>query len=198
MSIRISAIALSAAAAVALTGCSLGDSDQASGDDSGQAAHSAQNAASGSDGGGVDAEESGAKDAGIDPDNPPKAIASTTLHVENDAVDSTKVELVELRRDENVMVATFRLTGQGRGTEDTSAFDLLGDNTFAPTFVDFKNMEKYTNVTDLTSNDIAAEAPLGKPVYVFTAFPLPRQGVDTMDLQLISARPEITDVPMPK
>ncbi len=197
MSIRISAIALSAAAAVALTGCSLGDSDQASGEDSGHAAHSAQNAATGSDGG-VDPEESGAKDAGIDPDDPPEAIASTTLHVENDNVDSTKVELVELSREENVMVATFRLTGEGRGTEDTSAFDLLGDNTFAPTFVDFKKMEKYTNVADLTSNDIAAEAPLGKPVYVFTAFPLPRQGVETMDLQLISERPEIRDVPMPK
>jgi len=193
VSIRISAIALSAAAAVALTGCSLGGTDQASGSDSAQ---SAQNAATGGDG--EDAEASGAKDAGIDPEDPPEAIASTTLHVENDDVDSTKVELVELRRDENVMVATFRLTGQGRGTEETSAFELLGEHTFAPTFVDFTNMEKYTNVTDLTSNDITAEAPLGKPVYVFTAFPLPRQGVDTMDLQLISERPEIVDVPMPE
>ena len=196
MSIRISAIALSAAAAVALTGCSLGGSDQASGDDSGNAAHSAQNAAA--EGEGVDAEESGAKDAGIDPDDPPEAIASTTLQVNEGDVDSTKVELVELRRDENVMLATFRLTGQGRGTEDTSAFDLLGDHSFDPVFVDMKNMEKYTKVDDLTSNDIAVEAPLGKPVYLFTAFPLPRQGVDTMDPQVLSARPEIVDVPMPK
>lgn len=196
MSVRISAIALSAAAAVALTGCSLGGTDQASGSDSGDAAHSAQHAAAQSDG--VDAEESGAKDAGIDPDDPPEAIASTTLHVNEGDVDSTKVELVELRRDENVMLATFRLTGQGRGTEDTTAFDLLGDHSFDPVFVDMKNMEKYTKVDDLTSNDIAVEAPLGKPVYLFTAFPLPRQGVDTMDLQVLSARPEIVDVPMPK
>src|SRR5690606_38498590 len=108
------------------------------------------------------------------------------------------VELVELRKDTNVILATFRLTGEGRGTEPVSAFDLLGNKSFRPVFVDMENMEKYRHVTDLTSSDLGVEAPLGQPVYMFTAFPLPREGVETMDLQIVSARAEIVDVPMPK
>ena len=154
-------------------------------------------AASGSDG--EDTDANGAKDAAIDPDDPPEAIAETSLKNLNAGdVDSTTVELVELRRDDNVMLATFRLTGKGRGTENQSAYDLLGENSFDPVFVDMENMEKYTKVDDLTSDAVFTEAPLGQPVYMFTAFPLPREGVDTMDLQVLSARPEIVDVPMPE
>lgn len=183
------AIALGAAAVLALSGCSM-----LGGDDEGAGSSSSQT--SGVVTGNPD--ENGAKTAGIDLDNPPAAIAEATVQINNDSVDTTKIELLELRRDDNVMLATFRLTGEGRGTENKSAFKLLGWSSFEPVLIDMKNLEKYRHVDDLTSDATEASAPLGQPVYVFTAFPLPRDGVTAMDLRVTSESPAIEDVPMPQ
>ncbi|QBF47564.1 hypothetical protein [Janibacter limosus] len=191
MTIRTRAIALGAATAVALSGCSM----LGGGDDRGSAGSSSSSQTSGVVTGD---DANGAKAAGIDLKNPPKAIAEQTITVDQDSVDETKVELLELRRDDNVMLATFRLTGTGRGTEDKSAFKLLGWTSFAPVLIDMKNLEKYKHVEDLTSDDVTAEAPLGQPVYMFTAFPLPKDGVTEMDLRVTSESPAIEDIPMPK
>jgi hypothetical protein len=192
MRIRRRAIALGAATAVALSGCSM----LGGGDDGGSADSSSSSQTSGAVTG--DADANGAKAAGIDLKNPPKAIAEQTIRVDQDSVDETKVELLELRRDDNVMLATFRLTGTGRGTEDKTAFKLLGWTSFAPVLIDMKNLEKYKHVEDLTSDEITAAAPLGQPVYMFTAFPLPRDGVTEMDLRVTSESPAIEDIQMPK
>lgn len=144
-----------------------------------------------------DANENGAKSAEIDFSDPPKPMAEATLRVNDDDIESTKIELLELRRKDNVMVATYRLTGEGRGTETQSATDLLGTYSFEPTFVDMDKMEKYRSIGDMTSS-LNASAPLGEPVFVFTAHPLPRKGVDSMDLQMTSVLAPIDDVPMPK
>lgn len=185
---RTRAIALGAAAVLALSGCSL-----LGGDDEGADATSQT---SGVVTGNPD--ENGAKVAGIDLKNPPAAIAEATVQINNDSVDTTKIELLELRRDDNVMLATFRLTGEGRGTENKSAFKLLGWSSFEPVLIDMKNLEKYRHVDDLTSDATEASAPLGQPVYVFTAFPLAREGVTAMDLRVTSESPAIEDVPMPQ
>ncbi|KRE39108.1 hypothetical protein ASG73_01785 [Janibacter sp. Soil728] len=193
MTMRTRVVALGAATALALTGCSMLGADDSDGD-AGADASSSQTS-------GVvngDASTNGAKAAGIDLKNPPKPIAEQTITVDQDSVDETKVELLELRRDDNVMLATFRLTGTGRGTEDKTAFKLLGWSSFAPVLIDMKNLEKYKHVEDLTSDDISASAPLGQPVYMFTAFPLPRDGVTEMDLRVTSESPAIEDIPMPK
>lgn len=186
---RTRAIALGAAAALALSGCSM-----LGGDDEGADASSSQT--SGVVTGNPD--ENGAKTAGIDLENPPAAIAEATVKINNDSVDETKIDLLELRRDDNVMLATFRLTGQGRGTESKSAFKLLGWNSFQPVLIDMKNLEKYRHVEDLTSSGTEVTAPLGQPVYMFTAFPLPRDGVTAMDLRVTSESPSIEDIPMPQ
>ena len=184
---RVRMIALAAAAATALGGCSMlgGEGDSSS-----------SSTSSGVFTG--DANENGAKRASIDLENPPKPIAEGTIKDVSDDIDSTKIELLELRRDENVMLATFRLTGDGRGNEKTSAFKLLGQSSFQPVFLDMKNLEKYRHVDDLTSEEVNATAPLGESVYLFTAFPLPRDGVSTMDLRVTSESPAIEDVPMPQ
>lgn len=186
---RTRAIALGAAAALALSGCSM-----LGGDDEGAGSSSSQT--SGVVTGNPD--ENGAKTAGIDLENPPAAIAEATLNVDRDAIEETKIELLELRRDDNVMLATFRLTGSGRGTEKASGYDLLGNSSFAPVFIDMKNLEKYRHVEDLSSDEVDASAPLGQPVYLFTAFPLPRDGVTAMDLRVTSESPAIEDIPMPQ
>lgn len=185
---RTRAIALAAAAATALSGCSM-----LGGDDEDKESGSPESS-------GVvngDANENGAKEAGLDTSKPPKPIAEATLRRNSDVIESTKIELLELRRDDNVMLATYRLTGEGRGTEPQDAGDLLGTHTFEPVFIDMKNMEKYRNIDDMTSS-LDASAPLGDPVYVFTAHPLPRKGVTSMDLQVTSVLASIEDVPVPK
>lgn len=190
MSVRIRAIALSAAGAMALSGCSMLGGDEES------SSPSSSSASSGVVDG--DANENGAKNAGIDLDNPPKPIAEATIKNVGDSIDSTTIELLELRAEDNVMLATFRLTRDGRGNEEQSAFDLLGDSSFRPVFIDMENLEKYGHVDDLTSGVADAEAPLGEPVFIFTAFPLPKDGVSSMDLRVTSESPSIEDVPMPK
>lgn len=184
---RTRAIALAAAAATAVSGCSMlgGDDEEKS---------------SSSETSGVvtgDDNENGAKEAGLDTANPPKPIAESTLRRNSDVIDSTKIELLELRREDNVMLATYRLTGEGRGTESQDASDLLGKYSFEPVFIDMKNMEKYRNIGDMTSS-LNVSAPLGEPVYVFTAYPLPRKGVTSMDLQMTSVLASVEDVPVPK
>lgn len=187
MKTRVGALAVLLAATTALGGCSaLGGGDDAS------SSSSTSGVVNG------DANTNGAKAAGIDLKNPPKAIAEATINVNQDSIDTTKIELLELRRDDNVMLATFRLTGKGQGTEPKTAFKLLGWSSFAPVLIDMKNLEKYRHVDDLTSDDVSAEAPLGQPVYLFTAFPLPREGVTAMDLLVTSESPAIEDIPMPK
>ena len=141
---RTRAIAIAAAVVTALSGCS---AISGGGDDSTQEGSSAES--SGAVTG--DAEENGAKTAGIDLENPPEPVAEGTITNVSDTVDSTKIELLELRRKDNVMLATFRLTGDGRGNERTSAYRLLRD-TFRPVLIDMENLEKYRNVEDLTSD----------------------------------------------
>lgn len=189
---RARVIALGAATALALTGCSMLGGDDAGSDGSSSSASQSSGVVNG------DANANGAKSAGIDQKNPPKPIAEQTITVNKDSVDETTIELLELRRADNVMLATFRLTGEGRGTESKSAFRLLGTSSFEPTFIDMKNLEKYKHVDDLTSDTVKAEAPLGQPVFMFTAFPLPRDGVTEMDLRVTSDAPAIEDIPMPQ
>lgn len=185
---RTRSIALAAAAATALSGCSMlgGDDDEEK--------------SSSSESSGVvngDANENGAKSAEIDLSDPPKPLAESTMSRNGDDIESTKIELLELRRKDNVMLATYRITGEGRGNEPQSASDLLGTYSFEPVFIDMEKMEKYRNIGDMTSS-LNVSAPLGEPVFVFTAHPLPRKGVTSMDLQMTSGLASIEDVPMPK
>ena len=183
-------VAVLALSATVLAGClPSGDDDNATGAESAQ---QTSGAVTGNP-------EDGAKQVGIDLENPPAAIAEMTMKLSGrNEVESTKIELLELKRHENVMLATFRLTGEGRGSEPTNAFRLLGSSTFDPVFIDMKKLEKYRNVDDLTTNIVDTRAPLGDPVFVFTAFPLPRDGVTAMDLQVSGGSPVIPDVPMPQ
>lgn len=172
--------------------------EDAGGDSTAATSASSQTAEGDQDGAEDGSSENGAAQAGFDAENPPEPIGQLTLTSVDDVIESTTIDLLQLRRDDNVMLATFRLTGEGRGAEKTSAFALLGDQGFRPVFIDLENMEKYNSITDLTSNYTATTAPLGEPVYLFTAFPLPREGVTEMDLQVVSTAQVIEDVPMPE
>ena len=187
---RTRVIAVAAAAATALSGCSMLSTD---GDDSGSSSSDESSVVEGG-------EESAktALAAGVDPEDPPEPVATGTFSPSSDDVDTTTIELVKLQPKDNVMLATFRLTGEGRGNASTSVYDLLGGQRFSPVFVDLDNLEKYKNIEDLSTDNFSTKAPLGEPVYVFTAFPLPRSGVEQMDLQLTQQSGSIEGIPMPK
>lgn len=197
---RTRVVALAAATATALSGCSMLSSD---GDSSGSSG-SSESSQSGQGSGGDSEGESGeattqtALASGIDPEDPPKPIAEGTYTPNGDEVESTKIELVKLQPKDNVMLAVFRFTGDGRGNADASVYDLMGGRSFEPVLIDLENLEKYTIVEDLSSNSVYTEAPLGEPFYFFTAFPLPRDGVESMDLRLAEQMGAVEDVPMPQ
>lgn len=195
---RTRAVALAAATATALSGCSMLslDGDSSGSSESSESSDSSESAQdSGGDSG--DATTQTALAAGIDPEDPPKAIAEGTFKPNSDDVESTKIELVKLTPKDNVMLAVFRFTGEGRGNQATSIFSLLGSHSFRPELIDLENLEKYSVVGDLNS-DVNTRAPLGEPMYYFTAFPLPRDGVESMDLRMTEQMGAIEDVPMPK
>lgn len=195
------AVAAAAGMGLLLGGCSMleGDDGADGGSSASQSDGGSEDTSDGGEGSAVTGDENGAKQAGIDLENPPKPIAEVTLPIaDEDDIDSTKVELLELKRHENVMLATFRMTGEGRGNKVTSVFRLLGGSGFRPVFIDMENLEKYRNVSGLTSNENDTKASLGEPVFIFTAFPLPREGVEVMDLQVSGGAPVIPDVPMPQ
>ena len=182
-------VAVLALSATVLAGCLPGgDDDNATG---GESAQQTSGAVTGNP-------EDGAKQVGIDLENPPAAIAEMTMKLSGrNEVESTKIELLELKRHENVMLATFRLTGEGRGNEEKNAHQLLGYSSFQPVFIDMKKLEKYRHVDDLTTRPGNVKARLGEPIFMFTAFPLPRDGVTSMDLQMTGAAAVVADIPMP-
>ncbi|NYF98266.1 hypothetical protein [Janibacter cremeus] len=190
---RTRAVALAAATATALSGCSMLSSD---GDSSGSSESSESGQASEGESG--EATTQTALAAGIDPEDPPKAIAEGTFKSSSDDVSSTKIELLKLQPKDNVMLAVFRFTGDGRGNAETSVYDLMGKRSFDPVLIDLKNLEKYTTVDDLSPSPVYTKAPLGDPMYYFTAFPLPRDGVEAMDLRMAEQMGAIEDVPMPQ
>ncbi len=202
---RTRAVALAAAAATTLSGCSMltgaqesdstGASQSAGSSES--SGGSASDQSSGDEGG--DATTTTALAAGIDPENPPKPIAKGVFRpTDSKTVESTTIELIKLQPKDNVMLAVFRFTGEGRGTESTSIRRLMGDHEFKPVLIDLKNLEKYSTIKDLSTVDWMTKAPLGESMYYFTAFPLPRDGVETMDLRLSDQMGAIEGVRMPQ
>ena len=186
---RTRVIAVAAAAATALSGCSMLSTE---GDDSGSSSSDGSSVVEGG-------EESAktALAAGVDPEDPPEPIATGTFSPSSDSIETVTIDLLKLEAKDNLMLATFRFTGEGRGNASTSIRNMIGGG-FYPVFIDLENLEKYKSVDDLKTDEWSTAAPLGEPVYLFTAFPLPRDGVTEMDLQLTEQSGSIEGVPMPQ
>lgn len=184
---RSAALALAIVAAAILAGCT------ATAEPPSQSA-SATASASAS----TDSEASGADDAGIDPGDPPEALASTTLNRGGDGgVDSVLIEIVGMRHVENVLVMTVRLTASGddSGTDPVSAFKVLG-GTFYPSLIDYANLKKYDFVPGLNSDVTAVLAPIGTAMYLSATFAYP-QDADTVEVVISPGITPIADVPVP-
>lgn len=146
----------------------------------------------------ADSEANGADDAGVDPADPPAALASTTLDRGGDlGVDSVLVEVVGMRHVENVLVMTVRLTASGddSSTDPVSAFKTLG-GIFYPSLIDYTNLKKYDFVPGLGTDETAVMAPIGTPMYLSATFAYP-QDADTVEVVISPGITPIADVPVP-
>lgn len=144
-----------------------------------------------------DPEANGAAEAGIDVANPPDPIGEVTVPINEDGISETKVEVLEAKERGKVLLVTLRFTPEGTTSDDVSIFAALGSNSFAPALIDLKNLKKYEHVKELTTNTVAAKVTMGESVYGFTAFPLPPDELDTIDLKVSELAPPIEDLPLP-
>lgn len=148
----------------------------------------------------VDAEGSGADAAGIDPNNPPEAIAATNIAVDNaDGTFTTLVEIVRMRHVEDALVLTFRFTAEGTSTsdEELSIFGLLGQQSLFPYLIDYKNLKRYGAVPGLLTDITAVRGPLGEPLYADAVFAYP-ENADVVDILINTGTPALENVPVPQ
>ena len=146
----------------------------------------------------VDSEANGADDVGVDPADPPEALASTTLERGGDlGIDSVLVEVVGMRHVDDVLVMTVRLTATGddSSTDPVSAYKVLG-GTFYPSLIDYANLKKYDFVPGLNSDVTAVLAPIGTPMYLSATFAYP-EDADTVEVVISPGITPIADVPVP-
>jgi len=148
----------------------------------------------------ADQDASGATEAGIDPDNPPQAIASLEVPISaglNDRnVDSSLLEVVGMRHVEDALVVTFRVTvtGEDAGGESLRLWDALG-GFFNPALIDYKNLVRYDDVDELSTNEEIRSQP-GQPLYAVATFAYP-EDADVVDIVVNPDLPSIPDVPVP-
>lgn len=164
------------ATALALTGCSGGDSG--TGSDTGTSAKGTSTADSGSESAaGGDAADNGGKLAGIDLKNPPKAIATLTVPGEpkGDTTD-TLVELVKFEKRGKILMAAYRVTPHGT-KEKTSLFSAVG---WRPHLLDPVNLKLYDAVADVSTGYLQ-DLVMNEPNYVMAGFAIP-EGADTVDV----------------
>lgn len=142
----------------------------------------------------------GVAEAGIDPSNPPEAIARTTLPINGqNGIDSTLVEIVGMRHTESVLIVTFRFTADGAASssEEASIFEALGSQSLFPYLIDYENLKRYGAVPGLLSDITAIRAPLGEPMYAQAAFAYP-ENAETVDVLINTSTPAIEKVPVPE
>jgi hypothetical protein len=155
---------------------------------SGSAA-SASTAASGTASSPAGADAASAAYVGIDPANPPKAIAEGTCLSSEAPVVSTKAELVTFEKRGKALLAVFRLTSP----EKTSLHRAC---SWSPTLLDLTNLKKYPSASSLTTgylSDLAANAP----TYVYAGFKIP-EGTDTVDIALDGRSVTMAGIKVPK
>lgn len=148
----------------------------------------------------VDPDASGATDAGIDVNDPPDAIASVQVPIGADLydrnVESSLLEVVQLRQVQDALIVTFRVTvtGEDAGVETLRLWDALGGQ-FNPALIDYKNLVRYDDVRDLSTNTEIRSLP-GQPLYAVATFAYP-EDADVVDIVVNPDLPAIADVPVP-
>lgn len=144
----------------------------------------------------ADPKENGAAAAGIDLKNPPKPIGEVTVPINEDGITGTKVEVLEVKPRDNVLLVTLRFTPEGTTSDRVTIFQAMGQHSLRLELIDLKNLKRYEAVQALTSDSVGGKTEMGGSLYGFTAFPLPPDDVKTMDLKVSDLAPSIEDLPL--
>lgn len=193
---------LSAAlAAVLLTGCGLGGSDEGGTSPSSSADQSqASSGSSGSSSAG-DGLDQAARDAGIDPKNPPKPVATVPLAIPGAKGEKPAAfDLLGLERKDDLMLLTASVTIDASSTGDAQDFFGWFDRRWYPQVIDTRNLKVHDVVTaddQRVMSDTGAltqEVGPGQTLYLFAAFAAPPQDVSTVTVRLTDNSPAIQGV----
>jgi hypothetical protein len=193
---------------VLVTGCSGFDAEPksaASGGASGSAAASPPpGSASGAAASGAAASASadnGAAQAGLDPNNLPKPIASLSAPaaLKVDPKATLKIDILQLRRKDKLLQMTAVVTPKNTLAEPTDLVTLV-DAFWRPKLIDTVNLKQYSVVeaggVALQSNPYGAETTSGVPLIVYAMFPAPPPEIRTISIQFADTLPTLNDVPL--
>lgn len=145
-----------------------------------------------------------ARVAGVDPANPPEPIASTTMPAAAASVPvarptTMRVDLISLRRQDDLLVLTVGFTPEGDGNASSSYFGWTG-NTYSPSLIDTENLKKHSVVDSddgsLVTGTGAASTQIGsgQTLYTYAVFAAPPEGVTTMTVSTGQGAMPFTDV----
>jgi hypothetical protein len=193
------------AGALLLTACS-GSSDD---DPAPSSASESESATSGSSEAGSAPEDESplgqaARVAGVDPANPPEPIASTTMPAggpgEQANDTSLRVDLIVLRRQDNILILTVAFTPEGEGDTAAPYYGWTGTR-YEPAIIDGVNLKKHEVVTATSAGGVqTATGPtstrfgFGETFYTYAVFAAPPEDVTTVTVHTGTGAAPFTDV----
>ncbi|WP_205859397.1 hypothetical protein [Phycicoccus flavus] len=146
---------------------------------------------------------SSAETAGVDPANPPDPIASVTIPAvspdETDPKATLEVDLLSLRREGRIVVATFAFTPTSTDTKDGWLYDWLGGQSWQPYLVDTTNLRRHDVLRSsdgryYRSNYQGSRFASGQTWYAYAGFAAPPDGVSTLDVAAVDGAPAFRGV----
>lgn len=198
--------AVAAAAALALTGCSLvGGDDSDGGGDQGSSSSETSGGDSGDEGdsgdvSGADDVDGAAEEAGVDPKKPPKPQASVTMPGNSEADEPTDmtVDLISLKRQGELMVLTVGVTPDEKSTGEPDSFFGWTESIFSPQVIDTKNLKVHnvakSKATPVATGSSTVEFGPDQTLYMYAAFAAPPKDVDTVTVKVAEGAPPFTGV----
>ena len=196
------------AAGLMLTGCSIGFGSEEPATSASQDEGGGSASATGSeDEGGENSSEeldTQAGEAGVDPEEPPEPIAT----VEAPATDSTgepttlTVDLLEARREDELLVLTFRFTPAEGDGKPQWLYHYLGQQTWAPQVIDTTNLRVHNVVKvegkpkPLLTDYQGTKFGPGQRYYAFAVFAAPPEDVESVTVNVVGGAGSLTEVPL--
>lgn len=192
-------VPLTLAAALFLSGCSLGAPAQF--EESASPAP-AQSASGDDDAAAEQVADDSASAAGINPGDlgDPIAVSTIPAVVEGDPEATMDVALLDLRRDGDtvLMNISFRVNSEDGQDNARWIYHYLGGQIWQPHLIDSTNLTRY-DVLGIFPNQAATNSQgsmfsPGQTFYAYAAFAAPPADVESLNVQLVDGAPLIMDV----
>lgn len=203
--LRAVSAALAITAALTMSGCSLVGKEPAS-NPAGSASAGASGASGAASGAASGSKPGGAVNAdavNIDPDNLPPSLGTVTVPavVKDDPAATMEVNLLGLRRQDKVVVATYSFVVKSdKSTTARWLYSYLGDKGWKPTLVDTKNLKLHDVLEGdggkaMTESQGSMFAP-GQTYFAYAAFAAPPADVTDMTVKAVDGGAAFLAVPL--